>query len=153
MRESFEAAYAACAETLYKIAVVYLGSPADAEDVLQEAFLRLLCRREAFQDPEHRKRWLIRVTVNLCKDHLRSAWRRRTVPLEEGLAAAQGQEKAVWEQILALPERYKAVMHLYYYEGYTVGEIGEILGLSAGAVKTRLYRGRQALRMEMEEES
>ncbi len=152
MQESLEAAYAACADTLYKIAMVYLGSPADAEDVLQDAFLKLLCRREAFQDPEHRKRWLIRVTVNLCKDRLRGFWRRRVVPFEGQIIVQDEEKQEIWEQVLAMPETYKAVMHLYYYEGYAVQEIAKILGLSTGAVKTRLHRGRKALRMEMEEE-
>ena len=149
MRESFDEAYAQCAACLYRIAVVHLGSPADAEDVLQDAFLRLLSRREPFQDPEHRKRWLIRVTVNLCRDRLRSPWR-QTVPYEGQTPLREAEHRAVWEQVLALPEPYRAAIHLHYYEGYSVREIAEILKLSQSAVKMRLSRGRQALRLEME---
>ena len=83
MEETFEQVYAACGEMLYRLAALYLGSAGEAEDVLQDVFVKLLSRRRTFQNEEHRKRWLIRVTVNLCKDHLRSARRQKTVPLEE----------------------------------------------------------------------
>ena len=154
MEESFDQAYAACAHSLYRIAMVYLGSPAEAEDVLQDTFVKLLGRGKPFADEEHRKRWLIRVTVNLCKDRLRSAWYRQNVPLEQAAltAAAAEENREILELVLRLPAAYKAVVHLHYYEGYTVAEIAKILGLTQGAVKMRLQRGRAYLRMEMEEE-
>lgn len=83
MEETFAQAYAAWGATLYRLAAMYVGSAAEAEDVLQDVFVKLLSQKRTFQDQEHQKRWLIRVTVNLCKDRLRSARRRETVPLED----------------------------------------------------------------------
>ena len=153
MEESFDQAYRTYGDRLYRIAMVYLGSPAEAEDVLQDVFVKLLGRGRPFADEEHRRRWLIRVTVNLCKDRLRNARYRQYVPIEQAaLTAAAETDREVLELVLRLPAAYKAVVHLYYYEGYTVAEIAKILGLTQGAVKMRLQRGRAYLRMEMEEE-
>ena len=153
MEETFDQAYAACSGSLYRIAMVYLGSPAEAEDVLQDAFVKLLRRGKPFADGEHQKRWLIRVTVNLCKDRLRSARHRLNVPMEHAALAVSAEEnREILDLVLHLPPAYKAAVHLYYYEGYTVAEIAKILGLTQGAVKMRLQRGREYLRMEMEEE-
>ena len=152
MEETFNQAYTACTDSLYRIAMVYLGSPAEAEDVLQDVFVKLLGRGKPFVDETHQKRWLIRVTINLCKDRLRSAWHRKTVPIEQAaVAAAATENREILELVLSLPPAYKAAVHLHYYEGYTVAEIARILGLTQGAVKMRLQRGRDYLRMEMEE--
>ena len=151
MEETFEQVYAACGEMLYRLAVLYLGSAGEAEDVLQDVFVKLLSRRRTFQNEEHRKRWLIRVTVNLCKDHLRSVRRQKTVPLEERDLVGREEDREILSLVLGMPEIYRAAVHLHYYEGYTVGEIGKILGLSVSAVKMRLKRGREYLRLEMED--
>ena len=146
----FEAAYDAYGPMVYRLAMVYLGSRADAEDVVQEAFVRLLRRPAAFADGEHERRWLLRVAVNLCRDQLRGFWRRRAVELEPGLPAEEAESLGLAEAIVALPERYKGPIHLHYCEGYSVAEVGEILKLGQSAVKMRLKRGRELLRKEME---
>ena len=146
----FEAAYDAYGPMVYRLAMVYLGCRADAEDVTQEAFLRLLRRAPAFADGEHEKRWLLRVAVNLCRDQLRGFWRRRAVELEPGLPVRNPESLGLAEAIVALPEQYKGPIHLHYCEGYSVAEIGEILHLGQSAVKMRLMRGRELLRKEME---
>ena len=151
MEETFEQVYAACGEMLYRLAALYLGSAGEAEDVLQDVFVKFLSRRRTFQDEEHRKRWLIRVTVNLCKDHLRSARRQKTVPLEERDLVGREEDREILSLVLGMPEIYRAAVHLHYYEGYSVEEIGKILGLSVSAVKMRLKRGREYLRLEMED--
>ena len=151
MEESFAQVYAACGEMLYRLAVMYLGSPAEAEDVLQDAFVKLLSRRRPFQDGEHRRRWLIRVTVNLCRDRLRSARRRDTVPLEDRDIPGREEDRELLALVLNMPEIYRAAVHLHYFEGYSVAEIGGILGLSESGVKMRLKRGREYLRLEMED--
>lgn len=151
MEETFEQVYAAYGEMLYRLAALYLGSAGEAEDVLQDVFVKLLSQRRPFHDEEHRKRWLIRVTVNLCKDRLRSARRRETVPLEEWDLMGREEDREILSLVLGMPEIYRAAVHLHYYEGYTVEEIGRILGLSASAVKMRLKRGREYLRLEMED--
>ena len=152
MEETFAQAYAAWGATLYRLAAMYVGSAAEAEDVLQDVFVKLLSQKRTFQDQEHQKRWLIRVTVNLCKDHLRSARRRETVPLEDRDMPGREEDRELLALVLSLPEAYRAAVHLHYYEGYSVSEIGRILGLGESAVKMRLKRGREYLRLEMEDE-
>lgn len=152
-RSEFEAKYDAYAVMAYRLAMVYLGSHADAEDVVQEAFMRLLYRAPEFTDAGHERRWLLRVTVNLCRDCLCGFWRKRAVELEPDTPAAENGLSEVAEAIVRLPEKYKAPIHLHYYEGYSVAEIAEILSLSQSAVKMRLKRGRDLLRLEMEGET
>lgn len=148
----FEAAYDAYGPMVYRLAMVYLGRRADAEDAAQEAFVRLLYKAPRFTDAEHEKRWLLRVTVNLCRDQLKGFWRRRAVELDPGLPVRDPERLGLAEAIAALPETCKAVIHLHYYEGYSVAETAEILKLSQSAVKMRLKRGRELLQMEMEGE-
>lgn len=146
----FDTAYAAYGPMAYRLAMVYLGCAADAEDVVQEAFIRLLYRAPAFSDGEHEKRWLLRVTVNLCRNQLKGFWRRRAAALELDPAVQDPESLGVLESIIALPEKYKAPILLHYYEGYSVAEVGEILRLGQSAVKMRLKRGRELLKLELE---
>ena len=148
----FEAAYAACGTSVYRLAMVYWGCSADAEDVTQEVFLKLLYKAPAFADEDHQKRWLLRVTANLCRDQLKNFWRRQTVALDESCPVPEGPDRAVLEIILALPETYKGPIHLHYYECYSVAEVAEILKLSQSAVKMRLKRGRELLKPELDTE-
>lgn len=148
--QGFEAAYDAYGPMVYRLAMLYLGRHADAEDVTQEAFLKLLYKAPPFADAGHERRWLLRVTANLCRDQLRGFWRKRAVALEGDYPIRDPETFGVAEAIVALPEKYKAVLHLHYYEGYSVAEIGEILKLSQSAVKMRLSRGRELLKLEME---
>lgn len=148
--QGFDAVWDAYGAMVYRLAMVYLGRPADAEDVVQEVFLRLLSKAPAFTDGEHEKRWLLRVTANLCRDQLRGFWRRRAVTLELDRPAPDLETLGVAEAIVALPEQYKAPIHLHYCEGYSVAEIGEILNLGQSAVKMRLKRGRELLKLELE---
>lgn len=146
-----EEAYDACGPAVYRLAMVYLGRHADAEDVTQEVFVRLFCRAPAFADGDHEKRWLLRVTANLCRDQLRGFWRKRVVELEDTLSAAPPEEQEALSAVMALPEQYKLPIHLHYYEGYSVAEIAEILKLGQSAVKMRLKRGREMLKLELED--
>ena len=145
-----EEAYDAYGGAVYRLAMVYLGRRADAEDVTQEAFLRLLYRAPDFSGEEHKKRWLLQVTANLCRDQLRGFWRRRVTGLDESIPAAAPEELEALGAVLALPEKYKLPIHLHYYEGYSVAEIAGILKLGQSAVKMRLKRGRELLKIELE---
>ena len=146
----FEQVYAAYGPALYRFCLLQLKNAADAEDALQEVFLKRLYRAPAFDSPEHEKRWLYRVALNQCRDELRRK-RRTEVPLEEAaLLAMPEAERELVAQVAALPEKLRTVIHLHYYEGYTVEELAALLGVSVGAVKMRLMRGREALRREME---
>lgn len=145
-----EEAYDACGPAVYRLAMVYLGRPADAEDVTQETFVRLLCRAPAFADEEHRRRWLLRVAANLCRDQLHGFWRKRVTELDDALPAAPAEEREAARAVMALPEQYRLPIHLHYYEGYSVAEIASILKLGQSAVKMRLKRGREMLKLELE---
>ena len=148
--DKFETAYDTYSAAVYRLALVYLGQRADAEDVTQEVFVRLLCRAPAFTGEEHKKRWLLRVAANLCRDQLRGLWRKQVSVLEDTLPAAPAEEREALDAVMALPEQYKLPIHLYYYEGYSVAEIAEILKLGQSAVKMRLKRGRELLKIELE---
>lgn len=107
-----------------------------------------------FQSSEHEKAWMIRVTINACKDLLRSLLRRRTVSLDEALeqpAPIPEDHREVLEAVLSLPVKYKDVVYLRYYEGYTASQIGEILGKKANTVYTLLTRARQMLKEKLGE--
>ena len=146
----FEAAYDAYSPAVYRLAMVYLGRYADAEDVTQEVFVRLLYRSPAFADESHKKRWLLQVAANLCRDQLRGFWRKRITELEDTLPAAAQEERDALDAVIRLPEKYRLPIHLHYYEGYSVAEIAEILKLGQSAVKMRLKRGRELLKIELE---
>ena len=132
--------------TLYRAALAILGDPKEAEDVVQEAFLRLWEKDPAFESPAHQRSWLLKVTVNGCKSRLRAPWRRRTAPLLESYPAADEEEQAVLEVIQSLPPKDRAALHLYYYEGYQTAEIAAMTGWREGTVRSRLARARDKLR-------
>ena len=123
----------------------------EAEDVTQETFLRLVRTAPEFADEDHCRAWLLRVAMNCAGDLFRSAWRRHTRPLEEAEQVPAPEEGGVLEAVLALPERYRAPVHLFYYEGLSTAEIAAVLGKSEGAVRTRLSRARAMLRGALEE--
>ena len=147
---TFEEAYDAYSGAVYRLAMVYLGRRADAEDVTQETFFRLLYRAPDFTGEEHKKRWLLQVTANLCRDQLRGFWRKRVTELEDALPAAAPEELEALGAVMGLPEKYKLPIHLHYYEGYSVAEIAGIMKLGQSAVKMRLKRGRELLKIELE---
>ena len=132
-------------DTLYRAALAILGDAQEAEDAVQDAFLRCLEKGPEFESPAHEKAWLLRVTVNGCKSRLRSPWRRRTAPLLDTYPAAGPEEQSLMEAIGALPARDRAVLHLYYYEGYQTAEIAEMTGWREGTVRSRLTRARAKL--------
>ena len=137
---------------LLRLACTRLDDPADAEDVVQEVFLKLLTARPLFRDSEHEKAWLFRTTLHRASDLRRSA-ARRNVPLEEAAQAAAPQAgNELLAAVRALPEPYSAVIHLYYYEGYSIKEIAKLLGVPAPTVGTRLARGRERLRRLLKED-
>ena len=138
---------------VFRLAYARTGSRADAEDVMQETFVRLLRARPAFAEPEHARAWLLRVAANCANDWFRAPWRRREGPLEDALPAPEEPEPGgVMEAVLALPAKYRIPIHLYYYEELSVAEIAKIMGKSEGAVKSRLFRARALLRDMLKED-
>lgn len=142
-----------CGDAVYRLALCRLGSRADAEDVYQEVFLRLLRDTTEFVDTEHLKAWLLRVTVSRCTDLRRSAWFRRTAPMEAApnvAAPETAQYDELWQAIAQLPDNLRAVVYLYYVEGYGTEEIAKMVGCRSAAVRTRLCRARKKLKLELE---
>lgn len=134
--------------TVYRLALCRLQNAADAEDVYQDVFLRLLEQRAAGWDSEHLKAWLIRAALNRCADVGRSR-RRQTLSLDEIPDLAPPADDAaaeLWDAVARLPEKLRTAVHLYYAEGYACGEIGKLLRVPAATVRSRLRRARAALR-------
>jgi len=140
--------------TMYRTAKAILHQEADVEDAVQEAFLRLLTARPVFRDAEHEKAWLIRTTLQRASDIRRKA-EQRNIPLEDITepVAPESSGGELRAAVRALPEMYGAVIHLHYYEGYSIREIGKLLGLPAATVGTRLARGRERLRQMLKEDA
>ena len=137
---------------LLGVAFTRLKSTADAEDAVQEVFLRLITRAPRFRDEEHERAWLIRTTINLSCDVLKSA-ARRGVPLDESLALTQDENAQLLSAVQSLPEKYGTVLHLHCCEGYSIKEIAKILTLPAATVGTRLSRARAQLKLILDKEN
>ena len=137
------------ADTVRRICFVHLKSYADTEDIFQEVFLKYALSSVVFDSQEHERAWIIRVTINACRDLLKSAFRRRTVPMEElaNLPAQTSREhREVLQAVLSLPKNYRDAVYLHYYEGYSAPEISQILGKKVNTVYTLLARAREQLR-------
>ncbi len=135
--------------TVFRLAYSYLKNKEDAEDIAQEAFLKLYSTKTVFSDEGHIKGWLIRVTANLCKDNLRSAWTRHRTELTTDIPSEEQEENGLTECIRKLKPEYSAVIFLYYYEDYSVKEIAMLLRLTQTAVTSRLSRGRKQLKEQL----
>lgn len=132
--------------TLYRAALAILGDPQEAEDAVQDAYLRYLEKRPELRDGEHEKAWLLKVTANRCKSLLRQRRRHPAVELLDVYPAPDGESWEVTEAVLSLPANQRSAVHLFYYEGYSSEEIGAILGQRPGTVRSHLSRAREALR-------
>ncbi len=137
---------------LYRIAVVMLGSSHDAEDVVQDTLIRYMEYQKDFRDQAHEKAWLIRVTVNLCKNRLLFAGRHPQVEFSELTKSYEDSEdRSLMECLLRLPRTYRAALLLYYVIGYNVRESAQILNVTEGTMKKRLERGRRKFKEMMEQ--
>ena len=139
---------------LYRAALAILGDAQEAQDAVQDAFLRYLEKAPDFASPEHEKAWLLRVAINESRDLLRDAFRSRSAPWEEVLSQ-QGQPveeeyRELLRAVLSLPPKYRDAVYLYYYEGYRAAEIGKLLGKNVNTVYTLLERSRKLLRDQLE---
>jgi len=147
----FHQVYEAYGPALYRFCLLQMKNPADAEDIMQEVFLKRLYQAPEFQSSDHERRWLFRVALNQCRDEWKRS-RRAELPLDEAvLISVPPEERDILEQVAALPEKLRTVIHLHYYEGYSLEEIASLLGVSLSAVKMRMKRGRDALRNRLGE--
>ena len=140
-------------DTLFRAALAILGDVQEAEDAVQDTFLRYLEKRPELRDGDHEKAWLLKVTANRCKSILRTRRRRPTVELLDIYPVPEEEgSRELMEAILTLPANQRSAVHLHYYEGYTSEEIGAILGQRPGTVRSHLSRARDALRRYLLEE-
>lgn len=133
------------ASMVYRLAFARTQNRHDADDILQEVFLRYIRCAPEYMTEEHRKAWLIHTTLNCTKSLLSSAWFRRTVPLEECLQSKMQPYSEVYDAVMRLPVKYRTIIHLYYYEGYTVRKIAHLLCTKESTVKSQMHRARQKL--------
>jgi len=151
-------------DSVYRVAINYSKNAQDASDAVQNAFLKLIKTNLVFSDDEHIRRWLIKVTINECKSFWRKLNRHSISSLDElydngyELSVASQYEyntgdhaRELWDAVMHLPAKYSIVLHLYYYEGYSVEEISKIVGISKSNVQIRLMRGRTKLKESLEE--
>ena len=155
LEKEFEEKYRLYAAMLYRISFLYLGNGADAEDVLQDVFTKYFFGKAKFNSVEHEKAWLIRATQNTCLDLLKKKSRKNvsTEEIELSVCCENDARQDVLRSVFALPTKYKSVVLLYYYNGYSVEEIARILKISKAAVKKRLQRGREMLKPELEDDA
>lgn len=136
-------------DSLFRAAFSVSKNPDDAEDVVQETFLQYMESSRQFESEEHIRAWLLRTAINKSKNVVRTFWHRNRTSLDDYLSGVPFQEpedRELVEAVLSLPKLYRSVVYLYYYEDYSVQEIADMLRLSAGTVKTRLFRGRKLLK-------
>ena len=135
--------------TLYRAALAILGDVQEAEDAVQDTFLRYLEKRPELKDENHERAWLLKVTANRCKSVLRSRNRHPAVELLDVYPAPDNDTRELVEAVLTLPANQRAAVHLFYYEGYSTEEIAAILGQRPGTVRSHLSRAREALRQKL----
>ena len=136
------------ADMILRRSYQYLKQTCDAEDICQTVFLKYISANMAFDSVEHEKAWIIRTTINACKDHLKSAWFRRTAALDDAAQIAAPEVPDTWllDAMKGLPEKHRISLYLYYYVEYSAREIAQVMGVSESAVGQYLTRGRRKLR-------
>ena len=140
-------------EVLYRIAFTYLGNRSDAEDIVQETFLKYCKKKPKFDSDEHEKAWLIRVTINLCKDYLKSFWHKNTTELTEDVIVPHEENMQIWESVKRLAPKYRIVIELYYREGYSIKEIASILKKNPSTIGNQLSRAKKQLEKMLKEDA
>ena len=141
------------ADTVQRICFTHLKNEFETEDIFQEVFIKYMMYKGTFESKEHEKAWIIRTTINACKDILKSAYHKKMVVTEEVWNGISQDEDAFWEvreAVFALPIKYRIVIYLYYFEGYSAKEIAKMLGKTQNAVSLSLSRGRRKLREMLE---
>jgi RNA polymerase sigma-70 factor (ECF subfamily) len=137
---------------VFKIALSYTGSKTVAEDILQDVYIKYMTASIEFHNEEHRKAWMIRVTINECKKYFRSGWYRRKVQLEDVYSFEDPEKHEIFYAVMELPSKYRVIIHLYYYEEFSVKEISRLTKMNENTVTSRLYRGRKLLKEMLEDE-
>ena len=153
-REEYERIVALYVDVVYCVALSYAKTKEDAEDVLQNVFLKLLTKRVKFEDDEHIRKWLIRVAVNECNSLWSSFWRKNVEyidRMEEEITFQNADYSDLYDAIKVLPAKLRIVLHLFYYEGYRTKEIADLLHIREATVRSRLTRARKLLKSQLGE--
>lgn len=139
---------------VFRMAYARTNNKTDAEDITQETFIKYMKEKKPFEDENHVKAWLLRVTINQSINLVTSAWYRKSTAMEEADAIAKELEEKsdVYDAVMKLPEKYRVVVHLYYYEGYSVQEISSILKIKETTIKSQLKRARTKLKEMLKED-
>ena len=142
------------ADAILRLSYTYLKNTQDAQDVCQTVFAKLLTEPREFESPRHERAYILRMAANACKDLLKSPWRKRTCALEACMEvpAPEAEDGSLLAAVNQLPAHYRAVIYLFYYEGYDAREIGQILGKSEANINQLLSRGRRKLRSALSAE-
>lgn len=155
MRQSVQELFEKYQNNLYAAAFNICKNTEDAKDIVQETFIQYYSLRKEFDNEQNIRAWLIRVAINKAKNINRSFWRKNKKPLEdymESLTFVTPESEELFETVMALPEKFRIVIHLFYYEDYAIREIADILKISESNVKVRLSRGRSLLKIKLQEE-
>ena len=160
-KNQYIAAVRTYGNTIFRAAYQYCGNRSDAEDIVQNTFLKLLQLEKTFEDEEYLRRWLIRVAINEAKNLTLSFWKRKVFSMKDSLSKQMDEtmvsvfdaeeHQALYEAVMHLPSKYRIVVHLYYFEDYSIKEIAEILKIKETTVQTQLMRARAKLKDELKE--
>lgn len=137
-------------DMVYRLAISRVKNKEEAEDIFQEVFLKVYEKMPEFVSKENEKYWIIRVTINLSKNLLTTAWHRKVSPLEEDVHFEEQEVSDVYFEVLKLPLKYRTIIQLFYYEDLSIEEISEIMKINSNTVKTRLRRAREKLKIRLE---
>ena len=155
MKPPTEKVFQAHGDRLFSIAYTVCQNREDAEDAMQDTMIRYSCAKKEFESEEHIKAWLIRVVINRAKDIRSSFWRRNQANWEEEMAPLpfeEPEDSRLFQAVMGLPEKYRTVIHLFYYEDYDIQEIAQLLGCPGGTIKSWLSRGRTLLKEILKED-
>ena len=141
------------ANLVYRVAFTILKNESDTEDIFQEVFMKICSNNIKFMNEDHEKAWIIRVTKNQCLDFLKRSSNKNKIELEENIQAKTSENFSyVTEEVMKLPEKYRAIIYLFYYEGYKISEIASILEINESTIKSQLVRARDLLKERLKEE-
>lgn len=134
---------------VFRLAFSRTKNTYDAEDIMQEVFMKYIKSDVDFDTENHRKAWLLKVTINCSKNLLRSAWFRKTTSFEDNISTYMEQNSEVYKYVLELPKKYRTVIHLFYYEDMATAEISKVLDLNESTVRSQIHRGRNILKEKL----
>ena len=152
MSNDFDVIYRKHFAMLFRVCYSYTKNKADSEDIISDVFVKLIKKTPTFADEEHEKRWLLRAAINQCKDYFKHWWRRREDIDDYEHLNNSFKSNDLLEAVLELPAKYKGVIYLHYYEGYSTGEIAEILHKPPSSIRVYMYEARKLLKGVLENE-